>query len=1010
MRLAARVMHIRRRLRRSLRIGFLAAQFVCVTFPALALDPRSKITDLAHTTFSGANVPFTEVFSLAQTQDGYLWLATTEGLFRFDGERFTRFDPLSRTRVRKMLATRDGSLWVVFNSARVSRLFQGRITTFTPDELPPTNALAEDRDGSVVAATAHGGLARFRDGHWKDIARALHHTAKFSSQVWFDRDDAMWLLTDDRLLSLPPGSDRFIDRGVRVVAQEEAGKRRLFAQLPDGTVWFGAGSRAQTVDARGPRTMLKIAPSTLTVDRQGALWVGTWGEGLWRIPVPARTVGKIIAPHEPGLEQISKKDGLSGESVNCVLEDHEGNVWVATEQGLDRFEEGIFHKVAIPDADRINAIDAQKDGGVVVLLRDRPWVLVVGHDEKLTKLPVGFPVGRVCGDSQGALWVVTSRGFARWTGREFSFPPQPHLSASLPAMSCAFGEFWFADNVQGVFRFSGTKTEHIPGFRPQIYRLIEERPGRAWVSYSDGSVSLYDKGLIRQYGTQDGLAGGGSSVIGRTPDGSVWFGSESGLTRFRDGRFETVDVTPGLLISSVMSGDDGFLWLWVGRALVRMNGREFDKALAKPGYRPELESYGIREGIPSVPLWSVRSGDRIWLRTAEGLGYLDVNLRVRKNSLAPPVHIENVTADGNSFPAVQGLQLPKLTHDVEIDYTALSLTIPEKVQFRYKLEGRDQDWQEPGARRRAYYTDLAPKRYRFRVIAANNDGIWNTEGAAFDFFIRPTWYQTSWFKAACFGIILALLWVLYRYRMHQIAHEFSSRSEERAQERNRIARELHDTLLQSFQASLVQMQAARNIVMPRPEQAVRRLDSAIKMTAEAIAEGRLAIQQLRTQPVPQGDLPELLTVTGEELARTSEIAGSRVVFRVVVEGEKSELEPFMQDEVYRIGSELLRNAFKHSQASEIEAEVRFERRLLRVHVRDNGTGIDQRILNEGGLAGHWGLAGINERAKQIGGRLDFWSESGRGTEAQLAVPASVAYRTPPKRRRSYRLFRNGANP
>lgn len=311
-RLTFRVMDIRRLPTRALMLGFIAALFVGLTFPAFALDPRSKITDLAHTAFTGADVPFSQVFGLVQTQDGYLWLTTTEGIFRYDGVRFTRFEPLSRTRARRLLAARDGSLWVVFSSGRVSRLFQGRITTFTLNELPATNALAEDRDGSIMAATAHGGLARFRDGRWQEAAKALHHSARVSSQVWFDRDGAMWLLTDDRLLKLPPGADRFLDTRIRVVWAEESGKSNLFAQLPDGTIWFGAGNSAQTVDPHGPETKLRIAPSTLMVDRQESLWVGTWGDGLWRVPVPARIAGKNVAPFEPSLEQFTKKDGLSG--------------------------------------------------------------------------------------------------------------------------------------------------------------------------------------------------------------------------------------------------------------------------------------------------------------------------------------------------------------------------------------------------------------------------------------------------------------------------------------------------------------------------------------------------------------------------------------------------------------------------------------------------------------------------------------------------------------------------
>jgi signal transduction histidine kinase len=233
--------------------------------------------------------------------------------------------------------------------------------------------------------------------------------------------------------------------------------------------------------------------------------------------------------------------------------------------------------------------------------------------------------------------------------------------------------------------------------------------------------------------------------------------------------------------------------------------------------------------------------------------------------------------------------------------------------------------------------------------------------------------------------------VLYRFRLHQLAQELNMRFEERVDERTRIARELHDTLLQTLHGLLFRFQAARNMLPRRPEEAVRALDGALARAEQAIAESRDAIQDLRSEPVAQSDLAQLLTEMGRDLADLQGANRDSVMFSVTVEGERQALSPLLRDEVFRIAGEVLRNSFRHAQAHQIEAEIRYDNRLLRLRIRDDGKGIDAKVLEEGGLAGHWGLPGIRERAKRIGARLDFWSEAGAGTEVELTVPASVAY-------------------
>jgi signal transduction histidine kinase len=346
------------------------------------------------------------------------------------------------------------------------------------------------------------------------------------------------------------------------------------------------------------------------------------------------------------------------------------------------------------------------------------------------------------------------------------------------------------------------------------------------------------------------------------------------------------------------------------------------------------------------------------------------------------------------------LRLPPLTRDVEIDYTALSLVVPEKVRFRYKLEGRDKDWQEAGNRRQAFYSDLPPRNYRFRVVACNNSGVWNEAGASFDFSVAPAYHQTWLFRVSGVAGFLMLLWVLYQMRVRQVAREYSMHLEGRVSERTRIARELHDTLLQSFQGLLLRFQAATYLLPDRPEEAKRSFESAIDQAAIAITEGRDAVQGLRSSTKVTNDLAGAITTLGTELA-AGESNPNAAEFHVEVEGASRDLHPILRDEVYRIAGEAVRNAFSHAQAKRIEVEIRYDERQLRLRVRDDGKGIHAQHLKESGRAGHYGLPGMRERAKLMGGKLTVWSEQDAGTEVELKMPASRAYETSSSRARSW---------
>ena len=359
------------------------------------------------------------------------------------------------------------------------------------------------------------------------------------------------------------------------------------------------------------------------------------------------------------------------------------------------------------------------------------------------------------------------------------------------------------------------------------------------------------------------------------------------------------------------------------------------------------------------------------------------------NKLPPPVHIEQIIADRKTYDAVSQLHLPPSVRDLEIDFTALSFVAPEKVRFRYKLEGYDRDWHDAGNRRQAFYTNLPPRNYRFRVIACNNDGVWNEQGALLDFSITPTFYQRASFRVLCVVGLIALLLLAYQLRVRQLAGQFNRTLEARLSERTRIARELHDTLLQSFQGLLLRFQSVSNVLPAKPLEAKQRLDSALDQAAEAITEGRDAVQGLRSSAIQTNDLANGIIAFGQELTNTASAADPPVI-DVEVEGGPRQLNPVVRDEAYRIAGEALRNAFQHARAQRITVEIRYDMRRFRLRVHDDGQGISEETIRQG-HAGHFGLPGMRERAEVVGGQLEVWSKLDSGTQIELSIPGAIAY-------------------
>jgi signal transduction histidine kinase len=383
------------------------------------------------------------------------------------------------------------------------------------------------------------------------------------------------------------------------------------------------------------------------------------------------------------------------------------------------------------------------------------------------------------------------------------------------------------------------------------------------------------------------------------------------------------------------------------------------------------------------------SQGNVWFSTNHGLSVVNPD-RSTDNSLPALLHVESITVDGSEVNLAQPMRVPSGRRKIVFHYLGLSLANPERVRYRYWLEGLDAGWSEANSNREAAFANLSPGKYRFRVICSNGDGLWNKEATIVDFSILPAFYQTNWFRTLCAAALFALLWGIYQLRVKQLNRQFNIALDARVNERTRIARELHDTVLQTLHGLLMSFQRAANLLPERPVEAKQRLEGAIDQAAQAITEGREAVQGLRSSTVVTNDLASAIQTLGEELA-AKQVTENPPLFNVAVEGTLRDLNPLLRDDAFRIAGEALRNAFRHAQARRVEVDLHYDERQLRLRVRDDGKGVSAQLLSNKGRSGHWGLQGMRERAKLVGGHLEIWSELDSGTEIELRIPASIAY-------------------
>lgn len=1012
----------RSRARTSVDLGAALLLLMATTcMSAFALDRDRSITQFHYTFWSEKEGAPSEINALAQTQDGYLWIGSARGLFRFDGVNFEEYVPppgvnLPSHSIYSLMATPEGGLWIAFEPNGLGFYKNGSLTVFTRrEELPasPAHCFARDDDGRIWAGTETG--LTFRQGNrWISVGRESNFTPEMIRYLFVDRAGTLWVATVNRIVYLKRGAKRFelggpVGTGVTTLAQ-----------APNGRVWLAddgsfevrpVPTEGHDSTASGP-SIVANGLCQLLFDNDGTLWITREDSGIVRIREPEKLGARRYTLRDRELESFSAKDGFRAGFAYTLFQDHESNIWIGCSNGLIRFRRNQVVPVRLPERYERLTLLAGKDGDLRVgTIFEKPLLRI--HGESLIAEKEINAVSSVLRDANGDVWWGSRAGIWRQRGAAFTYFPIPKDVAPdwmwdiMPASDNR--GLWVDLGDVGLVHFNqGSWNMHDwpPGF-PSVGEVFgygqsasfRDESGQYWLGYPSGQIYSVKNGHATEYSQRDGVHLGRVKVI-RGQGSYIWAGGELGLQFFSKGRFWKVqpgDGEPFGAVSGIIVTPDSGLWLNEMRGIVQIPQDEIRQVLADPTHRVSYRRFDYLDNLPGAPQMSftnstaVRTTDgRLWFATDNGVAWINP-ARLTRNLIPPPVSILAISSE-NGRKAISGpIRFAAGTHRIEIGYAGLSLSIPERVRFRYKLEGVDADWQNVGGRRQAYYNNLRPGSYRFQVIACNNDGVWNNSGASLDFFVAPAYYQTTWFLALCALALAALLWALYQLRLHQIHRQFAVGLEERLSERMRIARELHDTLLQSFQGAVFQFQAARKLLLRNADNAMQVVDEAIHAAEEGIREGRNAIRDLRPQSVDQRTLAELLKAAGDELASAQEQNERIPSFGVIIEGKQQPLSLMLQDEVYKISREVIRNAFHHAAASRIEVEIRYAQDQLRLRIRDDGKGIDPKILEANGRSGHFGLRGIRERAQRIGSRLEFWSEAGAGTEVQLTVPAAMAY-------------------
>ncbi|MRW90531.1 histidine kinase [Duganella sp. FT80W] len=960
-----------------------------------AQQPSPRLQEqYTHTAWGALDSAPVDILDLAQTSDGWLWIAAGSGLYRFDGKRYERMDSveghaLLSSNVRTLYAPPEGGLWVGYRmGGGISYFRNGQVRHYVAGEGLPAGAITSITrapDGMLWVA-ARDGLARLERDHFVTVTDGLPQ--RRARHVLFDRDGRQWVAMQGGIYSRANSREPFRPAWPR-------GDLNAMVLAPDGTLWASdAGSyyRMQPeAPAAGVAARPLLAASNLYFDRDGNQWLFHAG-GLERRGAAST--------------ELPQQQDLGGALPQSLFQDREGNVWIGSSAGLHRFRRNRLLTLPLQTLFNHPAIAPAVGGGIWAGDRGGPLHALGPEGERRNLLSARVsalyraPDGVLWAGNDEEVWSVSGSHVER-----YPLPPQA-LSYEVQAMSrTAGGGLWVSIVREGLFLLKDGQWKRqaaLPLAAPDLAdqfptALAEGAGGELWAAYIRNHIARMADGQTTIYGVDQGVELGNVLTLYR--EGTrLWAGGERGVAWFDGQRFVSLHGRKGEIfrgVSGIARTAGGDLWLFGTEGLSRISAAQLKLALDTPGHEVEYERFDAHDGLLGAasqlrPMPSLVLGDDglLWMATANRINWINPTT-IARNPVPPPVLVQGLSIGEQRYTPLPGLVLPESTNNLRIDYTALSLSVPERVRFRYRLDGVDSDWQDPGARRQAFYTNLDPGNYRFRVMAANEDGMWNPQEAQLTFTIPPTFVESAWFKVLCvFGAVF-LLALAYQLRLRQITSRLRTRLEDRADERERIARTLHDTFLQSVQGLMLRVQTLLKRLPPDGE-AYQLVERILNQADQVLAEGRQQVRGLRNQSSDVDELPHLYGALVEQLR--DEYA---TYFALIVTGHQHLLTETAREHLHHIGREALLNAFRHAGASRIELELNYALDHISLEVRDNGRGIDAEVLAAGERPGHWGLIGMRERAAKLGAALNLSCPEGKGTVVRVHAPATMVYQRRP---------------
>ena len=970
--------------------------------PAHAVVPdaggESVSTHYTHTAWTTKDGAPAGITGISQGKDGWLWFGGPSGLYRFDGKTFERRDPfpaddVSSRRVIAMYAAPSGNRWVAFAS--------GRIAVFHPGEDKPARILAlpgghrpdaflEDGTGRVFAID-ESTLFVLRDDAFVAIDDSWKFDGADMTSAMVDLEGNVWICTTKHLLELKRGATQFsidahgeyADGGFNVAA--------------DGRLWHdneqaGIGYYPGSVPHPAPDV---ANDSVSIIDRFGAFWRVACPTGVCRVPRPETY--KSAEAFSKAVMGARYDADMSSPAAATMMEDRDGNIWVATAGGVDRFRRNVAIQTPVPDAPAFFTLVVDRSGETWMGTSNQAnpnnywWHLVDGVPKRVGDFR--NYVSAAFADRDGT--VILSGEGGTWRFSHGLFTPMQAPSGRFDGHTRsiardASGDLWFTYRNRPLKRLTGTTWIDNGGLAfPPLSApvlLATDAAGRLLIGYKENAFAMVDGSRVKVFGEKEGLATGTIDAI--LPGHPLLVGGERGVAMFSNGRFQMLrfsDPEAVRAISGLLTTPDGALWLNGSAGVVRIDRQDVAKAMADPSQVIPVRVYGQGEGVPggAQPATGhtlVQGGDgRLWIASSGGLAWIDP-LHLSVNTRPPEVYIRSVVADGTLLDAAKALTVPHGTHALRFEFTAVVLADASRAKFRYQLSGVDAGWQTAGDQHEANYSNLRPGKYVFHVIASNEDGVWNTDGATMEVTIPPAFYQTPLFAVIVCAVLLLLAFLAYRRHIGQVRRTLTRQMLERHAERERIARELHDTIFQDMQALLMVVRAHRESSASTQGSG---MDRAIENAEGALVKGRERIEKLRNMEEPGVDIQARLHDMIDGLPD-----GCASKLHVQCRGSAWPLSSDVADEIAWIAREAVLNACAHAKASVIEVSIVFSRRHLMLAIVDDGIGIAVEILSGAMHSGRWGLQGMRERAASVGARFCIENIEAGGTRISIKVARS----------------------